>query len=58
MLFELGYDNTVSVTHRDLVDDAQGYEIDDIYTPTFRLSLFSINQLDSAGATARFGSSK
>jgi len=58
MRIELGDDNTVSVTHHGLVDATQGYEIDALYTPTFRLSLFSINQLDSAGSTATFGGGK
>jgi len=54
MLIELGDDNTVSVTHHVLVDATQGYVIDALYTPRFRLSLFSINQLHSAGSTATF----
>jgi len=58
MLIELGDDNMVSVTHHGLVDATQGYEIDALYTPTFRLSLFSINQLDSAGSTTTFGDGK
>jgi len=58
MLIELGNDNTVSVTHHGLVDATQGYEIDALYTPTFRLSLFSINQLDYTGSTATFGGGK
>jgi len=58
MLIELGNDSTVSVTHRGLVDATQGDEIDALYTPTFRLSLFSINQLDSARSTATFGDGK
>ena len=58
MLIELSDDNTVSVTHHGLVGATQGYEIDALYTPTFRLSLFSINQLDSAGSTATFGGGK
>jgi len=55
MLIELGDDNTVRVTHHGLVDATQGYEIDTLYSRTFRLSLLSINQLDSAGSTATFG---
>jgi hypothetical protein len=58
MLFELADDNTVSVTHHGLVDATQGYEINTLYTSTFRLSHFSINQLDSAGSTGRVGGGK
>ena len=58
MLIELGDDNMVSVTHHGLVDATQGYEIDALYTPTFRLSLFSVNQHDSARSTATFGGGK
>jgi len=58
MLIELGDDNTVSVTHHGLVDATQGYEIDALYTPTFCLWLFSINQLGSTGSTATFGGGK
>jgi len=58
MLIELGDDNMVSVTHHGLVDATQGCEIDALYTPTFRLLLFSVNQLDSARSTATFGGGK
>jgi len=58
MLIELGDDNTVWVTHHGLVDTTQGYEIDALYTPTFHLSLFTVNQLDSTRSTAMFGSGK
>jgi len=54
MYIELGDDNMVRVTHHGLVDATQGYKIDALYTPTFHLSHFSINQLDSAGSTATF----
>ena len=57
-LIELGDDNTVSVTPHWLVDITQGSEIDAVYTPTFCLSLFYINELDSAGSTATFGGGK
>jgi hypothetical protein len=50
--------NTVRVTYHGLFDATQGYEIDALYTPTFRLSLFSVNQLDSTGSTATFGGGK
>jgi hypothetical protein len=55
MFIELGDDNMVRVIHHGLVDATQGYKIDALYTPTFHLSHFSINQLDSAGSTATFG---
>jgi len=58
MLIELGDDNTVSETSHGPVDATQGYKIDALYTPTFRLSKFSVNQLDSAVSTATFGGGK
>jgi hypothetical protein len=57
MLIEL-CDNNERVTHRGLVDTTQGYEIDALYTPTFRLSLFSVNQLNSARPSATTGGGK
>jgi hypothetical protein len=57
-LIVLGDDSMVSITHHGLVDASQGYEMDALYTPTFRLSLFSINQLDFTGSTATFGGGK
>jgi hypothetical protein len=58
MLIELGEENTVRVTHHGLVDATQGYEIDPLYTPTFLLSLFSVNQPESAGSIAMFSGGK
>jgi hypothetical protein len=58
MLIELSDDNMVRVTHHGLVDATQGYKINALYTATFRLSLFSVNQLDSVGSTATLGGGK
>jgi len=55
---ELGEDNKVSVRHHGLVNISQEYEVDALYTPTFWLSLLSINQLDTASYTSTFGSGK
>ncbi|KAF8542368.1 hypothetical protein BDD12DRAFT_825348, partial [Trichophaea hybrida] len=40
------------------LDIPQGYQVDALYIPTIRLSLLSINQIDSAGYMATFGSGK
>jgi len=45
-------------TKKSLCPLNSGYEIDALYTPTFRLSLFSVNQLDSAGSIVTFGGGK
>jgi len=58
IVIELGDDNKVTVSHYGLVNILQEYEVNALYTPTFQLSLLSINQLDTAGYTSTFGRSK
>ena len=58
IVIELGDDNNVIVSHHGLVNVSQEYEVNALYTPTFRLSLLSINQLDTAGYTSTFGHGK
>ena len=55
---ELGDDNKVTVSHHGLVNISQECEVNALYTPTFRLSLLSNNQLDTAGYTSIFGYGK
>jgi len=54
MIIELGDDNKVAVSHHGLVNVSQKYKGNALYTPRFRLSLLSINQLDTAGYTSTF----
>jgi hypothetical protein len=42
-------------THHGTVNITQGLRLNALYTPTFRLSLISINMLDRAGYTMTFG---
>jgi hypothetical protein len=58
IVIELGDDNKVTVIHHTLVNVSQEYEVNALYMPMFRLSLFSINQLDTAGYTSTFGRGK
>ena len=58
IVIELGDDNKVTVSHHGLINVSQEYEVDVLYTPTGRLSLLSINQLDTAGHTSTFGRGK
>jgi hypothetical protein len=58
IVIELGDDNKVTVKHHGLVNVSQEYEVNALYTPTFRLSLLCINQLDTAGYTSTFGHGK
>jgi len=55
IVIELGDDNKVTESHHGLVSVSQEYEVNALYTPTFRLSLLSINQVDTAGYTCTFG---
>jgi len=48
IVIELGDDNEVTVSHHGHVNVSQEYEVNAQYTPTFRLSHLSINQLDTA----------
>jgi len=58
IVIELGNDNKVTACHHGLVNVSQEYKVNALYMPTFRLSLLSINQLDSAGYTSTFEPSK
>jgi hypothetical protein len=55
---ELGDDNKVTVSHHGLVNVSQEYEVNALYMPMFRLSLLSIDQLDTAGYTSTLGHGK
>jgi len=58
IVIELGDDTKVKASHHGLVNVSQEYDVNALYTPAFRLSLLSINQLDTAGYTSRFGHGK
>jgi len=51
---KLGDDTTVTATYHGLVHITQDLQLDALYTPTFRLSLLSISQLEHAGYTTTF----
>jgi hypothetical protein len=55
LVIKLGDDNIVTVSYHGLVNIAQEYKVNALYTPTFRLCLLSINQLDTATYTSTFG---
>ena len=55
---ELGDNNSVTATHYKFVDVIQGYQVEALHTPTFRLSVLSINQLDLSGHTSIFQNGK
>jgi len=46
IVIELGDDNSVTATHYGFLNVIQGNQVEARHTPTFRLSLPSINQLD------------
>jgi hypothetical protein len=58
IVIELGDDNSVTATHYGFVDVIQGYQVEAFLTPTFRLSLQSINQLDLGGHTTMIAGGK
>jgi len=58
IVIELGDDNSVTTTHYGFVNVIQGYQVEALHTPTFRLSLLSINQLDLGGHTTIFWDGK
>jgi hypothetical protein len=58
IVIELGDNNSVIATHYGFVDVIQGYQVEALHTPTFRLSLLSINQLDLGGHTTIFRNGK
>jgi len=51
---ELGDNNSVTATHYGFVEVIQSYQVEALHTPTFRLSLLSINQFDLGGHTTIF----
>jgi hypothetical protein len=54
IVIEFGDNNNDIVNHHGLVTISQEYKVNALYTPTFRLSLFFINQLDIARYTSTF----
>jgi hypothetical protein len=58
IFIELGDDKKVTASHDALINVPQEHAVNALYTPTFRLSLLSINQLDTAGYTSTFGRGK
>ena len=58
IVIELGDNNSVTATHYGFVDVIQGYQVEALHTPTFRLSLLWINQLDLGGHTTIFKNGK
>jgi len=58
IVIELGDNNSVTATHYGFVDVIQGYQVEALHTPTFRLSLLSIHQLDLGGNTTIFRNGK
>ena len=53
-VIELGDDISLTATHYGFVIIIQGYQVKALHTPTFRLSLLSINQIDLGRHTAIF----
>jgi len=51
---KLGDDTTVTATYHGLAHITQDLQLDALYTPTFRVSLLSISQLEHAGYTTTF----
>ena len=58
IVIELGDDNSVTTTYYNFVNVIQGYQVEALHTPTIRLSLLSINQLDLGGHRTIFGDGK
>jgi len=54
IIIKLCDETTVTTTFHGLVNISQGLQLNALYTPMFRLSLLSINQLDLAGYTTTF----
>jgi len=54
IVIELEDNNSVAATHYGFVDVIQGYQVEALHSPTFRLSCLSINQLDLGGHTTIF----
>jgi len=53
-VIQLESDNSVTATHCKFVNIIQGYQLEVLHTPTFRLSLLSISQLDPGGPRSIF----
>ena len=58
IVIELGDNNSVTATQYGFVDVIEGYHVEALHTPTFRLSLLSINQLDLDWHTTIFQNGK
>jgi hypothetical protein len=58
IVIELGDDNRVTVSHHGLIKGSQAYEVDALHTSMLRLSLPSINQLDTTRYPSTFGCGK
>jgi len=58
IVIELGDNNSGTATDYGLVNVIQGFQVEALHTPTFRLSLLSINQLDLGGHTTIFQNGK
>jgi hypothetical protein len=58
IVIELGDYNTVTVSHHGPINISQEYKVNALYTPTFRLTLHSIDKSDTAGYTSTFGFAK
>jgi len=54
IVIELGDNNSVTATHYGFVKVIQGYQVKALQTPSFQLSLLSIDQLDLGGHTTIF----
>ena len=58
IVIEVGDNNSVTATHYGFVNIIQGFQVEALHTPTFQLSLLSINQLDLGGHTTIFQNGK
>jgi hypothetical protein len=58
IVIELRDDNSVTATHYGFINVIQRYQVEALYTPTVRLSLLSINQLDLGGHMTIFRGGK
>jgi hypothetical protein len=58
IVIELGDNNLVTAKHYGFLDVIQGYQVEALQTPTVRLSLLSINQLDLGRHTTIFKNGK
>jgi len=58
IVIELGDHNSVTATHYGCINVIQGYQVEASHTPTFWLSLLSINQLHLGGHTTIFQDGK